>query len=77
MKIPTYSLQNNEQFYNTQLNQTLQTGLSNNGWTLPPQSTSTISSLSTDMPDGTMWYDTDAGSFKVKIDGSVKTVTVS
>ena len=77
MKIPVYSLQNNPQYYNTQLSQTLQSGLSDNGWTLPQQKTNVINSVSADMPNGTMWYDSDTNEFKVKIDGTVKKVTVS
>lgn len=64
-------------FYQTNLNQALQGAISDNGWTLPQQTTDNISEVSTNMPDGTMWYDSDTNSFKVKIDGTVKTVTVT
>lgn len=77
MKIPAYSMNQNDSFYQENLSKTLQTGLSDNGWTLPQQTTSNITTVSSDMPDGTMWYDTDSNEFKVKVDGTVKTVTVA
>lgn len=77
MGLPIYSNNQNEQFYDQDLSQYLQNSLSDNGFVLPPQPTETITSLSPDMPDGTMWYDTTSSSFKVKIDGNIKTVTVT
>lgn len=77
MALPIYSNNQNDQFYNQDLSKYLQDTISTNGWALPQQPTETISSVSTDMPDGTMWYDTTTKDFKVKIDGAVKTVTVS
>lgn len=77
MNIPPYNRYNDVELDNDLLRRTLQGGLSDNGWTLPQQSTANIESISSQMPDGTMWYDTGSNSFKVKIDGLVKTVTVS
>lgn len=64
-------------FYQTNLNQALQGALSDNGWTLPQQTTDNINEVAPSMADGTIWYDSDTNSVKVKIDGTVKTVTVS
>jgi len=58
-------------------NQVLQETLSDDGWTLPQQPTANIATAAADMPDGTMWYDTDTNAFKVKVGGAVKTVTVT
>jgi hypothetical protein len=53
------------QLYNDQLNQALQNGLSDNGWTVPIVTSAEladIAALPSDraMPDGTMWYVSDA-----------------
>lgn len=56
---------------------TINAGLSDDGWTLPQQPTATITSLSTIMPNGTMWYDSTTDEFKVLIGGVVKVVTVT
>lgn len=77
MNIPPFSMNQNDTFYQQNLSQTLQDGLSDNGWTLPQQTTDNIVTASSEMPDGTMWYDSDSHEFKVKIDGTVKTVSVS
>lgn len=77
MNIPSYSTTQNTEYYNDELSQALVDGLSDNGWTLPQQTTSEISDVSSQMPDGTMWYDSTTNEFKVKIDGAVKTVTTS
>lgn len=77
MNIPAFSKNQNDDFYQESLSRELQSGLSDNGWTLPQQTTTNITTVSTDMPDGTMWYDTTSNEFKVKVNGSVKTVSVT
>jgi hypothetical protein len=62
--------------YHTQLNQSLQDGISNNGYEIPNQSTANISDLSAIKPNGTMWYDKDTNELKVSINGVVKVIQV-
>lgn len=51
--------------YNDELNRSLKNGLSDDGWTIPQQTTANIERLSplipnvNSMPDGTIWYCTD------------------
>lgn len=40
--------------------QTLLDGLSDNGWTVPQVTDAFLTSISPIMPDGTLWYVTDA-----------------
>jgi len=77
MNIPSYSETQNQDYYNDELSQALVGGLSDNGWTLPQQTTAQITDVSPSMADGTMWYDSTTNEFKVKINGTVKTVTTS
>lgn len=62
-----------EEVYQQDLNQTLRDGLSNSGWTVPQLTTAqltmqlvqnpvdgTLTTLNVLMPDGTLWYITDA-----------------
>lgn len=57
MKIPGIFQGQDENLYQTQLNQTMQDSLSDNGWTVPNQSTANITTVAPSMPNGTMWYD--------------------
>lgn len=57
--------------YNDQLNRVMQDGLSDNGWTVPQQTTANITTIAPDMPNGTLWYDTDTNELKGKINGVV------
>lgn len=66
-----------QQIFNDQLNQAMQSDLSDNGWQLPNQTTANINTIAPVMKNGTMWYDTDTNEFKVLINGVVKVVTVS
>jgi hypothetical protein len=65
------------QYYNDELNQVLQNGLSDNGWTLPQITAANLALIYADMPDGTMWYETDNKEFVVKINGALKQVTTA
>lgn len=76
MDLPTFLDINNDdsqRAYQQELNQTLRTGLSNNGWTVPQvtntqltidivtnPATGASTTLSALMPDGSLWYLTDA-----------------
>jgi hypothetical protein len=62
------------QLYNDELNQTMQNGLSNNGWTVPQLTTAQITQIATQMPNGTLWYDTDTNQLKGKINGAVTVI---
>jgi len=75
--IPVYMQGQDANLYNDELSKTLQQSLSDNGWTLPQQTTTNITNVSGQMPDGAMWYDTSSNEMKVKINGTVKVVTVS
>lgn len=68
------SLTPETQIYEDQLNQAMQNSLSDNGWTLPQQTTANITTIATDMPDGTMFYDTDTNEFKIIVNGVVRVV---
>lgn len=66
--------------YNDQLNQSLQNGLSDNGWTVPALTTQQIETASSTVPNGlfvdgvnqvgmpvgTIWFDTTISKLKVK-----------
>lgn len=58
-------------------NQALQNGLSNNGWTLPQVTAAQLVAVQPVMPDGTMWYETDAHEFVIKINGALRKVTTT
>jgi hypothetical protein len=70
MNIPTFInqpwikenfyLTNPVEMYNDELNQAMQNGLSDNGWTVPQLKSADIVKISSEMPDGTLWYATDA-----------------
>ena len=72
MNIPQYTSSQDDELYNDQLSQALIGGLSDNGFTTPQQTTTGITDLSSSMPNGTMWYDTDTNQMKALINGSVK-----
>lgn len=59
------------QLYNDELNQALQNGLSDNGWTVPQLTTTQITQIATSMPNGTLWYDSTTNQLKGKINGVV------
>lgn len=55
-----------QQLWLDQFIQTLNAGLSNNGWTVPNLSTADITTVAPSMPLGTIWYDSDVNKLKVK-----------
>ena len=65
------------QLYNDELNQALQDGLSNNGWTFPPITAADLASIQSSMPDGTGWYESDNHEIVFKINGALRKVTTT
>lgn len=65
------------QYYNDELNQVLQNGLSDNGWTTPQQEAVDIVAVELMMPDGTFWYDTDNHEIVFKVNGALRKVTTT
>jgi hypothetical protein len=71
MDIPSYVELDDQDIFFEELVQTLQQGLSNNGWTVPQLTNAqltvdpaiapdgTVTTLANLMPDGTLWYVTD------------------
>lgn len=87
MKIPTfnrlrfideqgYLTAEMQQFYDV-LNTQMQDNLSDDGFVIPPRTTEQINEISdptnqNSKPDGVMWYDSQTGQFKGKINGIVR-----
>ena len=65
------------QLYNDELNQTLQDGLSDNGWTFPLITAANLLLIYPTMPDGTAWYETDNNQIVFKINGALRKVTTT
>lgn len=65
------------QIYNDELNQALQNGLSDNGWTLPQITAANLAAIESQMPNGTMWYESDAHEVVIKINGALRKVTTT
>lgn len=74
--IPDYLPGQNARIYNDELNQSLQGSISDNGFAVPNQETSSIVTLSGEMPNGTIWYDSDTDELKAKVGGSVVVIQV-
>lgn len=65
------------QIYHDQLNQALQNGLSDSGWTFPPITAANLAIVAPKMPDGTGWYESDAQVIVFKLGGSLQKVTTT
>lgn len=65
------------QIYHDQLNQALQNGLSDNGWTVPQISAANLVLVEPKMPNGTIWYVTDSNEFVGKVNGSLMKFTMA
>ena len=69
MDIPSYLVYQGQEQFIQLLTQTLQYGVSNNGFIIPSQSTANITALAnmvpTVVPVGTIWFDTDVKKLKV------------
>lgn len=72
-QIPNYMPGQEERLYNDQMNQALQGSISNNGFVIPNQPTSSIVTLSGMMSNGTIWYDETTHEWKGKKNGVVVT----
>lgn len=77
VEIPIYMDGQDDVLYQDELNQALQGSLSNNGWTVPILTTSEIAAVAGDMPNGTIWTDSDTGELKVKLGDMVRVITVT
>lgn len=79
MEIPVKPFGYNED-YEQDLNQTLRNGLSDDGWTVPEITDAELNSIYTEMPNGTIWYVTDAAPDPVyvgKINGALRKFTTT
>lgn len=70
-QIPNYMPGQEPRLYNDQMNQALQGSISDNGFVMPSQNSSTIVNLSAVMPNGTIWYDSQTNELKANVNGSV------
>lgn len=94
MRIPTFVnvkytqddgyLTSEMQLYNDELNNALQGGLSDDGWTLPQVTVAELNDINAltgdrEMPNGTAWVVTDASpqQLVVKLDGALRKVTTA
>lgn len=81
MNIPNYSdmkfvqadgyLTPAQQIFIDDLIQTLQAGLSNNGWTWPRLTTAEITAIAPQMPGGTVWFNTTLQKGQIRNDAGV------
>lgn len=73
MDLPTYIQNSNQENYNEELSQTLLDNLSNNGWVVPQITMANLAIINSQMPDGTLWYVTDAAppSPIMKVNGAI------
>lgn len=89
MNIPSYLEMADQSLYNEELSQTLQQGVSDNGFTIPVLTTNqitvqpaialdgTIGTLATIMPVGTVWFNSDIAKLQVKValPSTIETIT--
>lgn len=61
--------------FNSNLNTYLQDNVGQDGFVIPSRSTSDITTLSAQKPNGTMWYDETDNQLKVMKNGSVEIVS--
>ncbi len=91
MNIPSYILDLSQENYHEELNQTLQQGVSDNGYVVPSVTNAqltvdpfitpdgTVTTLALGMPDGTEWYVVDGApaDFVVKRSGVLRRVVTA
>lgn len=65
------------QYYNDELNQVLQAGLSDNGWTFPQISDTDLTEVAPMMPNGTGWYENVNHEIVFKVNGALRKVTTT
>lgn len=57
--IPQFDGNVSDQYYHSQLNASLNSKISDNGFAVPPQTTASATSLLGSQPSGTIWYDSE------------------
>lgn len=67
--IPAYQQGMDLEYYHQELNTSLQQNISDNGMVMPSQDDSTISTLSSQAPSGTVWASTDTNKLIVNFGG--------
>lgn len=78
MNIPTYIEKIDNEYYQTDLNQTLRDNLSDNGFVPPVLTAAQIAQIQASMPVGTFWYNSDIGDFQFKrAPGVIRTIVSS
>lgn len=83
MNIPLYLYSEDfikSQSFFIEMFQTLLDGLSDDGWTVPRVTNAFLTSIAPIMPDGTLWYVTDAAPDPVavmKINGALRQFTTT
>ena len=77
-KLPKYvdGLESDVSF-NSNLNTYLSDNVGQDGFVIPSRTTSDITALSAQKPNGAMWYDQTDDEFKVMKGGTVRTITTS
>jgi hypothetical protein len=63
--------------YQEELNQVLQTNLSDNGWRVPQISAANLVLIAPSQPDGTIWYDVDNNVFVGNVNGALMKFTMA
>ena len=69
MNVPTFTTPTDA--YHQELNQNMQTNLSDEGYVVPSLTTAAITQAALTMPDGTIWYDNQTFQIKAKLNGVV------
>lgn len=64
-------------YYHAEVNQTLRTWLSSNGWTMPPLTQAQITTIAPSMPNGSIWYDSTNDVYVGKQAGSLVKFTTT
>ena len=57
MKVPVFYDGGDQTKFQDELNQNMQSDLSDDGWVFPSQEDTAIAPLAADKPNGVMWYD--------------------
>jgi len=65
------------QYYHDEMNQSLRDGLSDNGWTPPNITATSLLAIEPSMPNGTFWIESDANEIVFKINGALRKVTTT
>lgn len=63
--------------YQEELNQAMQNNLSDNGWVIPSLTATQVTTIQSQMPNGTIWLETTNNVLVVKINGSLEKITTT